>query len=404
MMEAYSKKRFSLKDKEQVTSLSWNKSNNLICAGMDNGNLKIIKLKDSFNLHLDSFDNLSNESESELELDEDIISSHKSYIRNLRWNEEFDKLMSCCSEGVFVVWKQDDQKLLREEMVNEGGKTQIRHVTWSLHGGLLCILLQKGQVVLGDVLGNRLWGRNFQEKFKLASFDKADQLLLIVQDSPEAKIMVLETEMGDPVMHLELENESNSRLIILESSNRADDSCVLACLSNGVFFLVKDILSSKVKRFDRGLSEIQNAQWSSDGKMFALSARSIHLNKKTCLIVFSQQGNLLHMFPTSSMIRAMDFNESSSRLVISTEGYLSVMSIRQLDSVFLLKRSKVVVLLGTVKRERQLQLFRVEEDKTLRLFRSIKSNRVLLMKSNEIDSFLLLEQVKCFCNFVNLKG
>ena len=263
MMEAYFKKRVNLKGKPEISSLTWNKENNLICAGMENGNLKILKLKPLSDINSETELDLESQ---ELDIDEDIISSHKSKVKNVRWNEEFSKLMSCCSEGVFIVWKTDERKLLREEMVNEGGKTRIRHVNWSLHGGLLCILLEHGQVVLGDVLGNRLWGRNFQEKFSLASFDKADQLLLVAQDCSGARIMILETEKGDAVMHLELEADDKTHLQILESSNRIKNSCVLACLSNGVFFLVKDVLSSKVRRFDRGLSEIRHAQWSSDGK------------------------------------------------------------------------------------------------------------------------------------------
>lgn len=393
-MEAYFKKRFTLKEKEKITSLAWNKENSIICAGMENGNLKILKLKASSEME-DTYceDSKPEATEVELEFEEDLISSHKSGVRNLKWNEEFGKLMSCCSEGVFVVWKQDEQKFLREEMVNEGGKTLIKHVNWSLNGGLLCILIQQGQVVLGDVLGNRLWGRNFKEQFSLASFDKADQLLLLGQESAGARIMVLETEKGDPLMHLELDNSQTAKIVILQSNNKAEDSGVLVCLNTGIFFLVSDILSSTVKRFDRGLSEIKFAQWSSDGKMFALSAKSKHLNGNTCLLIFSQQGNPLHSFPSNSLIRALDFNESSSEIIISTKTQLSVISLRKPDSMQYLEQSKVLITLGSIKRKQCIRLFRVETDYSLKLFRTISASLVLLLKSNGLNNFLILEQV-----------
>jgi hypothetical protein len=393
-MEAYFKRRFILKDKERISSLAWNKENGLICAGMENGNLKILKLKPTKETEEDQTSECTTEDEeSEVEVEEDLVSSHKSQVNNLRWNEEFAKLMSCCSEGVFVVWKQDEHKFLREEMVNEGGRTRIRHVNWSLNGGLLCILIQHGQVVLGDVLGNRLWGRNFKEQFCLASFDAGDRLLLLGQESAGARIMVVETEKGDPLMHLELDSDENARLVILQSNNKQDESVILVCLNTGVFFLVNDILSSKVRRFDKGLSEIKYAQWSSDGKMFALSARSKNFSEKICLLIFSQQGNPLYTFPSDSLIQALDFNESSSEMIISTKKHLSVVSLRKPDALHYLEKSKVLLALGSIQRKSKVNLFRVNSDFSLKHFRSLPADQVLLIKSNNLDSFLFLEQV-----------
>lgn len=70
-----------------------------------------------------------------------------------------------------------------EEMINDRDKSVVRDIRWSPDGQKICIVYEDGHVVLGNVDGNRLWGRTL------------DVQLLLIEWSPDSRLILLCTSL-----------------------------------------------------------------------------------------------------------------------------------------------------------------------------------------------------------------
>lgn len=303
--------------------------------------------------------------------------------------------MSCCAKGVFIVWKEDTDGFLREEMVNEAGNNKIEFVTWSLDRNLLCILIQAGQVVLGDVEGRRIWGKNHGHPASLATFDSDDQLLILAKKkSNSACLLVLETQTGNSLMDLELESGPNTQIVSLQSNNCEQNNRVLVCLQNGIFFLINDILSAKVRRSDRGLSKIFSAKWSPDSRHFVIVGETRANLGQCCFLLCSEEGQILSKLFSPERVKAFDFNLTGSKIAVASREIIKMVTWRKEGFLHFLKKEEVLVALKPQEQSKQaIGLYKIDNGNLAVNFRVIDASDVKLIISNGIDSFLTVEKV-----------
>ena len=303
--------------------------------------------------------------------------------------------MSCCDKGVFVVWKEDSDGFLREEMVNEAGKNKIEYVTWSLDRNLLCILIQGGQVVLGDVDGRRIWGNQHGQEVSMATFDCEDRLLILAKKQKElASLLVLETRAGAALMDLELENGPGSQIVCLESNNCEENNRVLACLKNGIFFLISDILSAKVRRSDRGLAQIKRSKWAPDGRHFVIVGVAKERKAECCFLLCSEEGQVLSRLFSPDIVGPFDFNVTGSKMAVASRETIRMVAWRKKGFLHYLRKDRVVVGLKPKEHSKQaIGLWNVGGGGRVVNFRVIPADRVKLVVSNGVDAFLTVSKV-----------
>ena len=65
-----------------------------------------------------------------------------------------------------------------EEMVNSRNKSLVKDMKWSVDGKKICIIYEDGQVIVGSVDGDRIWGKNLNVKLSTVDWSPDGRLLL----------------------------------------------------------------------------------------------------------------------------------------------------------------------------------------------------------------------------------
>ena len=163
--------------------MAWNNESNLLAVGASDNVLRLLRL--------DSATSSSNEDQAvstgktALSVSQ-TLNTHKGHVIQCAWNKKFKKLTSVDSSGLIIVWASQTNgsgstaASWKEDMFNSRNGIQVTHLQWSRDGKKICIayvdgkytylqqtfeissfshLLLLGMVVMGEVDGNRLWGK-----------------------------------------------------------------------------------------------------------------------------------------------------------------------------------------------------------------------------------------------------
>ena len=63
-------------------------------------------------------------------------------------------------------------------MVNNRNKSLVKDMKWSVDGKKICIIYEDGQVIVGSVDGDRIWGKNLNVKLSTVDWSPDGRLLL----------------------------------------------------------------------------------------------------------------------------------------------------------------------------------------------------------------------------------
>jgi len=88
-----------------------------------------------------------------------------------------------------------------EEMVNNRHKSVVRDMKWTSDGTKICIVYEDGAVIVGDVNGNRIWGKELEFQLSLLEWSPDNRFILFV--SGDAKVYAYDA-MGNRVKKLEV--------------------------------------------------------------------------------------------------------------------------------------------------------------------------------------------------------
>lgn len=163
----------------KVSSLSWNSEQGWLACGGETGLLKVLKLEPR----------APNEGKrsplvaapSNLSMNQTLEGHHGTVVA-VNWNQNYRKLTSSDEKGLIIVWVLH-KGMWFEEMINDRDKSVVRDIRWSPDGQKICIVYEDGHVVLGNVDGNRLWGRTL------------DVQLLLIEWSPDSRLILLCTSL-----------------------------------------------------------------------------------------------------------------------------------------------------------------------------------------------------------------
>ena len=95
-----------------------------------------------------------------------------------------------------------------EEMVNNRHKSVVRDMKWTSDGTKICIVYEDGAVIVGDVNGNRIWGKELEFQLSLLEWSPDNRFILFV--SNDAKVYAYDA-MGNRVKKLEVREDARRK-------------------------------------------------------------------------------------------------------------------------------------------------------------------------------------------------
>ncbi|XP_056436618.1 tubby-related protein 4a isoform X1 [Gadus chalcogrammus] len=106
------------------------------------------------------------------------LRGHNSEVVLVRWNEPFQKLATCDTDGGIFVWIQYEGRW-SVELVNDRG-AQVSDFTWSHDGAQALISYRDGFVLVGSVSGQRHWSSeiNLESQITCGIWTPDDQQVL----------------------------------------------------------------------------------------------------------------------------------------------------------------------------------------------------------------------------------
>ncbi|KAF3702896.1 Tubby-related protein 4 Tubby superfamily protein Tubby-like protein 4 [Channa argus] len=180
------------------------------------------------------------------------LRGHNSEVVLVRWNEPFQKLATCDTDGGIFVWIQYEGRW-SVELVNDRG-AQVSDFTWSHDGTQALISYRDGFVLVGSVSGQRHWSSeiNLESQITCGIWTPDDQQVLF--GTADGQVIVMDCH-GRMLAHILL-HESDG--IVSMSWNYPN-------------FLVEDSSESDTDSDDYSPPQDVVVQWCSQGDILAVA-------------------------------------------------------------------------------------------------------------------------------------
>lgn len=269
-MFIYMSKKIAVPDGATLKALAWNKTHGYIAAAGVDGFLKVLKLESPDDTAENRIKGLS--APSNLDMNEQL-DGHSTTVKIVIWNEIYRKLTSADSRGRIIVWVMYDGRWY-EEMINYRPKTTVTSMQWSPEGERIAIAYDDGQVIVGSVDGQRVWGKSI-----------GDSPVTHVNWSPEGDKLLLALN-GTEVMVHDSNGDQLFKMRSIPPGQRihsivwyADEIHFLAASKrtlvitfvSGRALLLENESDPKPEMMETGLEEIKDVKFSPDGLYIAFA-------------------------------------------------------------------------------------------------------------------------------------
>ncbi|XP_041721514.2 tubby-related protein 4-like [Coregonus clupeaformis] len=154
------------------------------------------------------------------------LRGHNSEVVLVRWNEPFQKLATCDTDGGIFVWIQYEGRW-SVELVNDRG-AQVSDFTWSHDGAQALISYRDGFVLVGSVSGQRHWSSeiNLESQITCGIWTPDDQQVLF--GTADGQVIVMDCH-GRMLAHILLHESDgivsmswNYPSFLVEDSSESD--------------------------------------------------------------------------------------------------------------------------------------------------------------------------------------
>lgn len=307
---AYLSNRISTPEEKVVTTVAWNRVNNLIACGQTNGIITIA----SINYNLD------HPGLSKIDINLTLV-EHKHPITALSWNERFNKLTSGDSAGLLIVWLEHNSKW-RPTMVNEEHNSPIVSLCCSNNSEIISIIYADGRIICGDSSGNQKWTTVIESSPTIACWNPTAKTLFVGFE--DSKMMMIKSR-GTQTPELELESLLKDSRIVAASFSRFHPHLMLIAFQSGrlIIFQPESDVNPIVLDLDM---EITDAVWSNSSNFIAVSGivESCHCQ----LRFFSETGKLIRTLNVAGQnISSISFNQNDSQLVLGVDQSICLIQI-----------------------------------------------------------------------------
>ncbi|OAD54715.1 Tubby-related protein 4 [Eufriesea mexicana] len=201
----------------------------------------------------------------------------------VKWNEPYQKLVSCDSSGVIFVWIKFEGRW-SIELINDRS-TPVTHFSWSHDGRMALICYRDGFVLVGSVGGQRYWSSMLNDKATITCgiWTPDDQQVyfgttagqLIVMDVHGAMVSEVQLAAGVTSMAWSAEKftmEEGDDDLTNDRSHKDDRNYVLAvCLADGNIIILRSFDDVSPITIRTNLKAPLHAEWSNSRKLLAIA-------------------------------------------------------------------------------------------------------------------------------------
>ncbi|KAJ7522936.1 hypothetical protein O6H91_18G031500 [Diphasiastrum complanatum] len=313
-MFVYLSKKVCMPQGLKVRSLAWNTQQGWLACGTEQGILKAQQTNLSMNQTLEG---------------------HHGAVLVVKWNQNYRKLTSSDDNGLIIVWILH-KGMWFEEMINNRNKSVVRDMRWSSDGQRICIIYEDGQVILGNVDGKRLWGKDFKLQLSLIEWSPDGKLLLFC--TREGRCLVYD-HMGSYITQLAIcfpDTGGNSVIIGIDWYNGSEgyidaSSPTLALgLQSGKLQLMKHELDEDPILVDTGMIAT-NIHWSPNGSALAVlgSNASMAGVVNSIVQIYSHYGvHLRSLHVPGGKLSDMAWEGGGLRLALAMDTYVCFANVR----------------------------------------------------------------------------
>ncbi|XP_057180345.1 tubby-related protein 4a isoform X2 [Triplophysa rosa] len=216
------------------------------------------------------------------------LRGHNSEVVLVRWNEPFQKLATCDTDGGIFVWIQYEGRW-SVELVNDRG-AQVSDFTWSHDGTQALISYRDGFVLVGSVSGQRHWSSeiNLESQITCGIWTPDDQQVLF--GTADGQVIVMDCH-GRMLAHILLHEAEgivsmawNYPSFLVEDSSESDTDSddytplqvcspkplLTVCFTSGDISLMSNYDDVSPTTIHTGLKDVVT-QWCSQGDLLAVA-------------------------------------------------------------------------------------------------------------------------------------
>ncbi|KAK3096559.1 hypothetical protein FSP39_001289 [Pinctada imbricata] len=275
------------------------------------------------------------------------LRGHRSEVILVRWNEPYQKLATCDSQGVIFVWIKHEGRW-SIELINDRN-SQVTDFNWSHDGRMALICYCDGFVLVGSVAGQRYWSSMLNLDSTVITcgiWSADDQKVLfgttdgqiIVMSSTGAMITQVIVNEGNEIVSMlwscekfnmdETEskststNERDSQPSIASSRSSSLDHTLSLCFRSGTIFLMSNFDDICPRIIQTSLTGLK-LDWSNCGEILAVGGftRLPNLQCKNQLYFYNKDGRQIHSVSIPSQgkpLTALSWGHNDRRIFIAS--------------------------------------------------------------------------------------
>ncbi len=302
-------KKVNVTKSDKLTKISHNKLTNLIGIGGTNGFVQVV------NLDITSQNQLTSKQ---------TLESHSSEITLLRWNDQFNKLTTCDSSGVIIVWRLNNN-VWETEMINNREQSYVTDLKWSNQGHYLCFIYEDGHAIVGTVEGNRSWGNDIRNSLYLIEWSPDDNnILLAAKNSNIIILTAMGQQLGELIIEPSLFNVQISSLswwsnYISDSRNITLKKHLMLAFKNGTVALYDNEDDRNPFIIKTNLFDVNKAEWNLGGDVFAISGMIKEEDNKCGVSFYSSKGEFIKVLKAPEPIICFSWDARGTKIALETQ-------------------------------------------------------------------------------------
>ncbi|XP_052088596.1 tubby-related protein 4-like [Mytilus californianus] len=267
------------------------------------------------------------------------LRGHRSEVILVKWNEPYQKLASCDSQGVIFVWIKHEGRW-SIELINDRNN-QVTDFAWSHDGRMALICYCDGFVLVGSVAGQRYWSYMLNldnSNVTCGIWTPDDQKVIfgttdgqvILMSSAGVMLTQISVQIGMDIVSMAWssekfnmdETDGNTQTSRQSLSSKEETHILAVCFRYGAVYLMSspdDPSPHIVHTLLTGLK----MEWSNCGKVLALGGftRLPNLQCQNEVHFYSSEGTLLHQTSLPSQgkpLTAMCWGHNDRRLFMAS--------------------------------------------------------------------------------------
>ena len=268
-------KKINVNTTQTLKTITNNKSNNLYSVGGANGFLQVINVDVTRPKNSEIKGPIKDPSQLNFS---NTFNFYNNDITLITWNDSYNKLTTCDKSNRIVIWF-NRKGCWTVESINQREVSNVSAIKWSKQGKYICILYEDGTCIVGNVEGQRMWGKVIKEGIYDLEWSPTGINILIA--CMRSNVLIVGRN-GDFLGELEVNIDFIENKIttiewwinfLSEEQNESQPKHLLLAYESGDVALYDDANDKDPIETNTLLSSITKAEWTLYGNSFAICGK-----------------------------------------------------------------------------------------------------------------------------------